>query len=103
MPSARSDKLPLVINASSLSQFMDVRSKLNKNTMTQFMSSLTDNEYVAKAIYILATIAGVIVGVSQFIYTSWVENNMTEKTKTFTIKVLDVLDSSSSYLRKELS
>ena len=101
--SARSDKLPLVINASSLSQFMDVRSKLNKNTMTQFMSSLTDNEYVAKAIYILATIAGVIVGVSQFIYTSWVENNMTTKTKTFIISTLNVLDSGSNYIRNELT
>ena len=85
------------------SQFMVEPMKLNKNTLTQFTSSLTDNEYIAKALYILATIAAVIVGVSQFIYTSWVENNMTEKTKTFTIKVLDVLDSSSSYLRKELS
>ena len=82
---------------------MDVRSKLNKNTMTQFMSSLTDNEYVAKAIYILATIAGVIVGVSQFIYTSWVENNMTTKTKTFIISTLNVLDSGSNYIRNELT
>lgn len=76
---------------------------LNKNTLTQFMSSLTDNEYVVKALYILATIAAVIVGVSQFIYTSWVENDMTTKTKSFIISTLNVLDSGSNYIRTELT
>ena len=87
----------------SLWQFMDALSKLNKNTLMQYMSSLTDNEYVAQVIYVLATTAGVIVGLSKFIYTAWVENDMTNQTKTFIIKVLNVLDSGSTYLRNELS
>ena len=82
---------------------MDALSKLNKNTMMQYMSSLTDNEYVARVLYVLATIAGVIVGLSKFIYAAWVENDMTNQTKTFIIKVLNVLDSGSTYLRNELS
>lgn len=82
---------------------MDALSKLNKNTLMQYMNSLTDNEYVAQVIYVLATIAGVIVGVSQFIYTSWVENDMTTKTKTFIISTLNVLDSGSNYIRNELA
>lgn len=82
---------------------MDALSKLNKNTLMQYMNSLTDNEYVAQVIYALATIAGVIVGFSKFVYTSWVENDMTNQTKTFIIKVLNVLDSGSTYLRNELS
>lgn len=82
---------------------MDALSKLNKNTLMQYMSSLTDNEYVAQVLYVLATIAGVIVGLSKFIYTAWVENDMTNQTKTFIIKVLNVLDSGSTYLRNELS
>lgn len=82
---------------------MDALSKLNKNTMMQYMSSLMDNEYVARVLYVLATIAGVIVGLSKFIYAAWVENDMTNQTKTFIIKVLNVLDSGSTYLRNELS
>ena len=82
---------------------MDALSKLNKNTLMQYMSSLTDNEYIAQVIYVLATTAGVIVGLSKFIYAAWVENDMTNQTKTFIIKVLNVLDSGSTYLRNELS
>jgi len=66
-------------------------------------SFLTNNKYIAQAIYTIATICAVIVGVSQFIYTSWVENDMTAKTKIFVIELLNVFDSGSTFIKNELS
>lgn len=65
--------------------------------------SLTNNKYVAQAIYIIATICAVVVATSKFAYEAWVENNMTAKTKTFIIELLNVFDSGSNYIRTELA
>jgi len=64
---------------------------------------LTNNKYIAQAIYTIATICAVVVATSKFAYAAWVDNDMTAKIKTFIIELLNVFDSGSTFIRNELS
>jgi len=62
---------------------------------------LPDNKYTQMAVYYAATVAAFIVGISTFIYRSWVDNNMNDKVRSFINKTFSIISNISDVIVNE--
>lgn len=62
---------------------------------------LPNNKYTQMAVYYAATVAAFIVGISTFIYRSWVDNNMNDKVRSFINKTFSIISNISDVIVNE--
>ncbi len=60
------------------------------------------NQFSSRLIFIAATVAGVVIGVLQFLYRAWHSNDVGTKLKSITYRVFSVLKTISTTIVDEL-
>ena len=74
-------------------QLQTVKDKVNQTVQT-----VTNNEYVKQFVMFIVTVAAVIVGVTQFVQRTWIQNDMNNKIRNATYKTLTVVNNVSHKL-----
>ena len=65
----------------------------------QLKDQVLSNVQLQQFVYVLVTVAAVIVGLTQFVIRSWKENDMSTRLRSFILKTLAVIDKISAGLR----
>jgi len=74
-------------------QLQTVKDKVNQTVQT-----VTNNEYVKQFVMFIVTVTAVIVGVTQFVQRTWIQNDMNNKIRNATYKTLTVVNNVSHKL-----
>jgi hypothetical protein len=71
------------------------------STSDTTMQIILSNKYVQLVAYWAVTIAAVIVGISQFVYRGWTENNVNELIRSFLYQLSTFVEKVASAIRTE--